>query len=93
MKRMLTAWLLCLLAVNWLLPLSGRVEEEAGEPAPIEHEIDEYYDPDATRGQEARLPGKVAWTEEEKRRILEHGQLSHNPVLEAAMKTGVLANL
>ncbi|MBQ7520591.1 MAG: hypothetical protein IJU12_09740 [Clostridia bacterium] len=84
MKRRLIFYLLFLLLL--MLPTPVPAEEAAEEPPIIEHDIDEYYDPEATRGVEARLPGPAAWTEAEKCRVRENGSVSPSPALEAAFQ-------
>ncbi len=80
LKRM-TAGFLCLAALM-VLKSGWTAAEEWYDPDYI---IDELYDPAATEGMEARLPGPVEWTEEERAGVILHGTVLKDPSLDAAL--------
>ena len=82
MKKRIAAWLLFLAVLaGAAMPGSARAEKLwlLGYP------IDEFYDPAATQGMEARLPGPAEWTEEARQRVLRDGDVKKDPALDASL--------
>ncbi len=85
----MTAWTkrktagLIFLTVLLILPLCWAAAEEWYD---TDYIIDELYDPYATLGMEARLPGPVEWTAEERKIIQENGTVRWDPALDAALQ-------